>query len=81
MKKPGVVGCLAISGILFAGFRAAQGPFHLGAPPLPYTCPPGHTVVTHWEKGTALAGQPGTLVWHGWTEWASCSQSMTIDGG
>lgn len=75
------VGCLIISCLLFVAFLIARGPLHLGAPPLVYHCPAGHTLVTRWEKGTAAAGQPGTLTYHGWTEWASCSQSMTIDGG
>ena len=85
MKRPGVIGCLAISCLLFGGIRAVeyagQGRFHWGAPPLVYHCPPGHTLVTRWEKGTEAAGQPGTVSWHGYTEYGACQDSLTIDGG
>lgn len=85
MKKPGVIGCLAISGVLFAGVRGAesvaQGPFHLGAPPLIYHCPQGQKAVRHWEKGIPVSPAPGELTWHGWTEYASCPDSLTITGG
>lgn len=84
--RPGPIRCLligaALGGVLLGGRSAAEGaPLHLFAPSLVYHCPPGHKVVTGWDKGTALAGSPGTLVYHGWTRWAGCSQSMTIDGG
>lgn len=75
------IGLIAFGVILGAVFLLARGPLHLFAPPLVYHCPPGHILVTHWEKGTAAAGQPGTLAYHGYTEWASCSDSLTIDGG
>lgn len=54
---------------------------HLGAPPLPYHCPAGHNVARGWEKGTTGTGAPGELTWHGWTEWASCSQSLDASTG
>lgn len=81
MKLIGWLRWPLIGAALAAIFLLARGPLHLGAPPLPYSCPPGHTVVRHWEKGTAHAGQPGTLPYHGYTEWAACSQSMRIEGG
>lgn len=82
MKKLfGAAKHLLIGAFLGAVFLVLRGPLHLGAPALPYSCPPGHTVVRHWEKGTALSDQPGTLVYHGWTEWAACQDSTTITGG
>jgi hypothetical protein len=52
---------------------------HLGAPPLPYTCPAGDTVYRHWVPGTNH-DWPGSLTYDGWTEYASCQASLTITG-
>ena len=66
--------------------------YHIGAPPLPITCP-SYDQVAHWwvpdsRLWTVYRSTPGpvtrgadTVQWLGYTEIGGCSQSVTIKAG
>lgn len=82
MRKLPNLGIRAVVALFLAGaaWQVVIPRYHLGAPPLHITCPRGHKAVYGWEKGTSTTG-PGEIVYRGWTEWASCSDSLDASTG
>jgi hypothetical protein len=68
--------------LVLAGFGWHEvGTHHIGAPADPYgPCPAGSHYFAFWQPGTAMAVQGGVIHYHGWTEIASCSATLTITG-
>lgn len=74
--KRAIYAAMAVAGCWFAYHE--YGAQHVGAPPLPYSCPHGSHVTRWWVKDSDPTGRgaSGTLEWHGWREIASCSASL-----
>jgi len=72
------VGLLMLGALLGCGWLFVRAHTDLGAPPLVYPCPPGSHTVRWWVPASSPQGRgaPGTQVWNGKREIASCAASL-----